>query len=516
MANLRQFARNVTTNWLALAANIVVPFFLTPFIVHHLGDVAYGLWILIVATVGYMSLMDMGLRAAIIRFVSQSVARGEHDESKRVVSAALQMRCLIGGIVLLVGIGLALLFPRFFAVPHDLLRSAQWAVIVTSVNLALTLILDVYGAVLAALHRFDVISYWTIAQLLLRAGGLVWLLLAGHGILALAVWELATTLIAKLGILLQTLRVYPQLLLPIERRAGTLRKIWGYSFWVFVNSIACQLVYATDNLVVGAMVAPAAVTFYTIGSSLLSYSGQVVSSVTTTFTPIASGLDAEGKLGQLRRLLIQGTTLSLALILPTTLALFFRGGTFIRLWMGAHYAVVSETVLRILFINIVLTAATVTASQICYGMGRHKTQAIWAAITGAANLALSIGLAAAWAPRGLAWGDYAVAWGTAVPALAMNLVFWPIYVRKVLGVRVRDFVWHAWLRIALASIPYAIACWWTERIWPAHNLVYFFLQIAVVLPAYILPVAAMFWKDAAPLLRDRLKWWPRAAESANA
>src|SRR5690606_27265202 len=53
----------------------------------------------------------------------------------------------------------------------------------------------VLRGVLAALHRFDLISIVSIAQTGTRAAGVVWLLNSGHGFLALAVLELAFVLV---------------------------------------------------------------------------------------------------------------------------------------------------------------------------------------------------------------------------------------------------------------------------------------------------------------------------------
>ena len=39
--------RNVGSSWFALGLNILVGLFLSPYILHHLGDEAFGLWVLI-------------------------------------------------------------------------------------------------------------------------------------------------------------------------------------------------------------------------------------------------------------------------------------------------------------------------------------------------------------------------------------------------------------------------------------------------------------------------------------
>ena len=39
----RQIVKNVSSNWFSLGINVVVGLLLSPFILHRLGDTAYGL-----------------------------------------------------------------------------------------------------------------------------------------------------------------------------------------------------------------------------------------------------------------------------------------------------------------------------------------------------------------------------------------------------------------------------------------------------------------------------------------
>src|SRR5260370_36895258 len=84
--------RSVALNWIALAISIGVAFFLSPFVVHRLGNVAYGIWTLVNSMIAYMGLLDLGLRGAVTRFVSKHHVRNEHLQSSRAVSTAVWFR----------------------------------------------------------------------------------------------------------------------------------------------------------------------------------------------------------------------------------------------------------------------------------------------------------------------------------------------------------------------------------------------------------------------------------------
>ena len=92
----KQILRNVGSSWFALGVNVLVGVFLSPFILHRLGDTAFGLWILIFSATGYYGLFDLGIRASIIRYVAKYAATDDKDELNRLINSALFSYTAIG------------------------------------------------------------------------------------------------------------------------------------------------------------------------------------------------------------------------------------------------------------------------------------------------------------------------------------------------------------------------------------------------------------------------------------
>ncbi len=497
MAGTKRLAINVVMNWAAMAVNMVVPFFLTPFVVRHLGTVGYGVWILAVSTVAYLNLLDLGLRSAVIRFVSKAQTKGDSAEATRAIHAAVWFRLLIASGVAVVSVVLAAAVPYLFKVPHDLMRAAQITTLLCALGVAVTLVAGVFGAVLAAINRFDLLSFITMAQTLARAGGVLLILRSGRGLVPLACWELTVLTLVAIATISVAMVVFPHSRVRPGRPDRTvLRMIWSYSFTTFVFMVAVQIITNTDNLVVGAVLSVSAVTFYAIGGSLTGYAYQVSGALSSTFTPMASNLEASGQMEGLRRMLLRGTQATLGLALPISAGLFFRGGTFIRLWMGPQFQVESEHVVRILTLSMFLGIGNGTAGSIMMAIEKHKPMARLAVFEAVLNLVLSIILAKQ-------IGLYGVAWGTSLSMLCTHMAFWPRYIKKVLHVPVSTYLWQGWGKITLCVLPFAALCALTDHVWPAEHLVPFFLQILVILPVYGLCVLAVFWKESRSLFA---KW----------
>ncbi len=503
----RQIARNVVFNWLGTGISMAVGFFLSPFILHRLGNIAYGVWVLTVSVVGYLNLLDLGMQSSVLRFVSQGYTKQDHEGASEAASAALWVRLQISLLALIASLALAVLFPHLFTIPRELAREAQGAIVLIGLTTAVNLSFGVVGGVLAALNRYDLQNYVSLLQTLLRVLGVVAVLQTGHGIVAIAACEFGSVLIGRLFLVWFARRLYPELRLRVKKpKRETLRKIWSYSSYTFLTTIAIQLVYQTDNIVVGAFVSTAAVTTYAIANSLCRYAGQVVGSMDSTFMPAASTFEAAGATASLLMLYKNGTRAIMVVSLPIILTLIIRGPSFISLWMGPQYAHSSGIVLAILSIGLFFSFANRTAAAIAFGIGKHKTIALWAVAEGFANLALSI-LLAHW------YGIYGVAIGTLGPSLLIQLVFWPRYISKLIGVSSSEVILDVWGPLLLASLPFALLSYAFETYYPAHSLITFALQVLATLPALLLPLVFVFRTFVRSMVLPRIRTLLFAASS---
>lgn len=483
---VRHIARNVFSNWLGTAANMAVGFFLSPFIVHHLGNVAYGVWVLAISSINYLGLLDLGMRSSVLRFVSKGHTQGDHEGASAAFSAALWVRLQISVVVLLVSGILAYVFPLFFkGVPPYLAQNARLAVTIIGLNMAVSMSLGVFGGVLSGLNRYDMQTAVTLLQLVIRVSGVVLVLKHGHGIVAVAGVEFAATVVGNLLLMTLARRLYPQLQVILKKpRRDVLRALWSYSFYAFLTTVAIQLVYQTDNLVVGTFVSASAVTFYAIGNSLARYTDQFTSAMTMSFVPAASTYEAAGDMGRLQGLYIFGTRAMMAISLPILATLLVRGRSFIGLWMGPQYVQTSGTVLIILASALIFSQANNTAFAIAFGTEKHKVTARWAVVEGVANLVLSVILV-----RRL--GIYGVAVGTLVPSLFFQVVMWPRYVGRLVDLSSWAVIFKVWGPMILSALPFALASYFVGTHYPARNILMFMLETVALLPVFFVTVSVM-------------------------
>lgn len=472
--------RNVLSNWGGFFSSSVIAFFISPFVVRHLGDSAYGVWVLVGSLTGYLGLLDMGVRGAVTRYVASFHSTHSHDEASRITSSALAIFLAAGLLAILISVTLAAFALSSLDLPPAYRSVAALVLIIAGCNIAVSLVSGVFAGVLTAMQRFDLQNLIEIASGILRNGAIVLALLRGNGLVALALIQLMFALANCTAYVLTSRRGYPQLRVRVaECDLPHLRMIFSFSFYAFLINISMNLIFYTDSVVIGYFLPISLITYFAIAGNLINYSRDLIRGVSGIAAPKVSALDAGGDLEGVRRVLLRGAQFSTLIILPIALTFMLRGKSFITMWMGAQYGDRSGHVLWILTLALLFLASEQVSASTMMGISKHKPLAKLYLGEALCNLAMSVALV-----RSL--GIYGVAWGTTLPSLAVSLVFWPWYVHHTLGIPVSTYLTFTWLRPAAAAIPFGLFTYGFERLWAAPNLFVFFLQTGAILPTIVI------------------------------
>jgi O-antigen/teichoic acid export membrane protein len=454
--------KNIFGSWLGLGASMAVGFFLTPFILHHLGNVGYGLWVLTTTVTGYYGMLDFGLRSAIIRFVSRDAANQKWEAVSETTSTIFASYSLVGLAITLITLILAWKFDACFHVAPEWSIPGKILLIVMGCGTGLTMPWTVFGGILEGVQRFYLVGLIQAIAVLIRASLTIAALRSGYGLVALGAISIAATFACNLIYSVAVSRICPELRVRWSKiRISQWRVLFQFGVITFVISIAQQLRFQADSVVIGAFLSVQLITLFALGAKLVSYSTDAVQFMAQVFTPMSSHFEAKGEFLQLHRVFVIGNRYASLVILPLSVTLLLAGRSLIRVWVGPAY-LSSYTVLLILLGPATLYLAQAASTKILFGMSKHGALAIVLMAEGAANLILSILL--------LRWyGIYGVAWGTAIPMACTSIFFLPGYLCKLLRIRIWSFLKQAYTYPLLLCLPLAPALWLAERWIRPHN-----------------------------------------------
>src|SRR5271170_2476741 len=109
--------RNVVSNWGAYVISMGVNFFVSPYVVGHLGNVGYGVWTLILSLTGYLGLLDLGVRGAVTRYVAKFHTETDHGKASNLASSAMVIFATAGLAAILVSFLLAAFVVQRMKIP---------------------------------------------------------------------------------------------------------------------------------------------------------------------------------------------------------------------------------------------------------------------------------------------------------------------------------------------------------------------------------------------------------------
>lgn len=442
-----------TLRGIYFAAQVLVAFFLTPFVIHSLGDRMYGFWTLVAAFIGYYGLMDLGLGTAVSRYVAGALGKGDREESSNIFSAGLQLYVVLGLIVLALATLVAFLSPYFAHNQQDadLFRKV---LLILGCSLALNFPGRAYSGLLNAELRLDVLALIDVLTLFLRTILVVCVLLAGYKVLALAWVTFFSGLPRLVAYIVVSRRFCPRIHFRSQPWFGHwVKSLLSYGGFVFIGDLSNQLRFNVDSFVITAFVGLAAVTHFRIAALMVGYFLTMVTSLVSTIQPWFSRKDGAGDYDAIRKMFMFAMKLSVCVTGFVGFGLIAWGKPFIQRWMGVSY-LDAYPCLVVLALGCTALLTQFPSVSLMFGTSRHRFVALTNSAEGIANLALSL-----WLVRYM--GIFGVALGTFIPMVVTKLFIQPLYACHIslipYGRYMREFVRSTFVTVLALVVPSLIS-----------------------------------------------------------
>ncbi len=473
--------RNTISNWIGKFVWLCSGFLLTPFILHRLGAVQFGLWALANSVMSYGLLLEFGVGGAVIKYVAEFKAQRRGEDIRALVATALRLYSLLGLVALVLSLMVAPLFPRLFNVPGNQQSKAIWVIVLMGLGLATSIPCTITTSVLRGLQRYDLVSLLASVATLLYAIGTVLVLVFGGGLLGIVAVSVVVTIVMQIPSIWFIYRIAPDLHFGWRGASRQwVRTVVSFSSWLFVMDAATRLQTKVDVVVIGAFLPISSVTLYTL-CRRLSEIGQIATDqFMKVMLPLAAELQAENDVVRLRELYVTGTRLTLALFLPIGCVFSILARPLLTLWVGATYAEGAHLV-SILALATLLDTSQWPAANILQGMARHRPLAIALACGAIANVGLSIILVRTFGLDG-------VAFSALFATILVCLGFVMPYTMRLMEVRPLEVLNRILLPSLLPLIPALLSIYAVKRVLGTQSL----FTLAIVACIGLLVYAIMY------------------------
>lgn len=170
---------------------------------------------------------------------------------------------------------------------------------------------------------------------------------------------------------------------------GLRRRIVEYAIPITATNTAKVLDKRVDTVLVGYFLSPVAVSYYVLGSQVVSFVETPMSALGFTLSPSFGAQKAAGNIDQVSRIYEQALTKGLLLYAPMGAGIVLVADPMIHLVFGADYAG-AIVVLQVLGVYAMLQAVTKVTSNGLDFLGRARERAIAKGVVSVLNVALNI------------------------------------------------------------------------------------------------------------------------------
>ena len=436
-------------NYLVTGTELLIGIFMLPFNVAHLGQSAYGLWILVASITVYFSMLDLGYGVAQVRFAAKYRAQGDVSALNEIASTMFVMFSGVGLVTFLVAVGIALNLQHVFPLTGDQIRTGRIVFLFISAYVALGFPCSVFGGIVNGFQRQYLNGAVAFITAIVVAVVNVVVLLAGYGLPELVAATTSVRILSYVAYALNAYRVFPELRIrPSYFNRDRLREVTGFSVFILIIDLANKLNYSTDAIVTGAVLGTAAVAVWAVAQRLIEIVQRITDQLNGVLFPVVVDSSTVDRVDKLQNILIQGTRLSLAMVVPMATVLGLTARPLVMMWVGPNFEG-SVNVIYILSMVVALRVGNATSTVILKGSGLHKFLAFSNLGMALSNLVLSLVLVH-W------YGLIGVAIGTLIPMVVFSMfVVFPAACRRVQLSRwtvIRKSVWPAaWPALVMAG-----------------------------------------------------------------
>lgn len=469
--------RSIFSNWLGLLAMAACTIFLTPIMIHHLGAVDYGVWVLAGSVLDYYGLLDIGMRAAMFRYVGMFRGRDARKEIDQTFSSALFIVTVTALVICIISGAVAHILPRILTLRGTSPHVFGWLLLLLGFSVAVTFPVRMLATYISAHQRWDLFNAAGTAAVVTRAVAIIVVLKLGYGLLAVAAATLVVAVLS-LGQHIIILRIAdPSVHLSANLISGKrIRELFGFSLRSLLVSVGDYLRFYSDSVVIASVLNVALVTPFNVATRLIECFKSVVTAAGGPILGSMTELDGSRRQEESRALLLRSTRMLALLSILGGVLLLVDGPVLLRIWVGPQFSS-AYPILAVLAAGYMINLALHPMLLIVVARGQHGPLGAWSVAEGLVNIALSV----IW---GRSYGLLGIAMGTVVPMLAIKLIIQPYYAFKAAEVTAWTYLHRGLGRPLLVAPLFAIGAR-SVAVFASPNLPFFtiivFAQVAIFL-----------------------------------
>ena len=336
---MRNRFKSVAISYLQTAVSILVNLIYAPLLLKFVGQGEYGLYQLVASFFGYVTLLETSISTGVLKFYCASKA---HDKKgmENVLAISRKIYRVFSILLVIVGTFLITLFCKFYqsSLSEHEVRESAMMFMALIFNLLITMNNAVYLAAIHANERFVFSKSLSIISQIAQPGVCVLVLIRYPYALTIVMVQLFVNLIVAFVRYFYAKNKLDIVVKMHKKDKYMSKNILMFSGQIMMASIADQIFWKTDQLILGKMYSTVIVAIYAIGAQLYSaYMGVGISISSVFFPKISMLYEKERDSRALSDLFIKVGQISFCVLFLIFSGFVIFGKEFVHYWVGDEY-----------------------------------------------------------------------------------------------------------------------------------------------------------------------------------
>lgn len=444
---MNQLKAGAALNYVVILLNIAVGLLYTPYMLRMMGQSEYGLYSLVASVIGYLTVLDLGLGNAVVRYTAKYRAEGKTKEQYEMFGMFFILYTIISLVALIGGIGLYLNVDAMFgSTMTDVeLSKARIMMLILVFNLAFTFPMSIFGSIMTAYERFIFPKAINLIRILLNTAIMIALLEMGYKAIAMVILQTVFN-VATLIINFLYCKYKLKIKIMFARfQWGFLREVAIYSFWIFLNVIMDKIYWSTGQFILGIVAGTVAISVFAVAIQFQTMYMQFSTAISGVFLPKVTGMvTLRNSNKEISDLFIKTGRIQNIIMAMILFGFLTFGRPFVNLWAGPEYSD-AYIITCLFFISVYIPLIQNLGITILQARNQMKFRSLLYIVIASVALVLQYFFAKLWGGIGCA---FAIAGALFVgQGIIMN-----VYYRIKQGLDIRRF----WVEITKMNLAPAI------------------------------------------------------------
>ncbi|MBR4325190.1 MAG: oligosaccharide flippase family protein [Bacteroidales bacterium] len=331
-----RIAKNTLLLYFRMLLTMGVSLYTSRVILNALGIEDYGIYNVVGGVVAMFGILSGSLSAAISRFITFELGKGDLDKLKRIFCTSVNIQVILIAIItiLMETVGIWFLNNKM-VIPEERLAAANWVFQFSVITFALNLLSVPYNAVIIAHEKMSAFAYISIVDCTLKL--IVAFIIAYNPFDRLVYYGLLIMIVGLINRMMYAIyskRHFEEATYRMIFDKGLMKEMFGFAGWNFIGTSSSLLRDQGGNLLMNLFFGPVANAARGIAMQVHTAVSSFTSNFTTAVAPQITKSYASGEKDYMMKLIFQCTKFSFYLVLLIAQPVLLATSYLLELWLG--------------------------------------------------------------------------------------------------------------------------------------------------------------------------------------